>query len=332
MTVESLSQKIKTRALQLGFSKVGITAAQELTEEGMRLTEWLNREYHGTMDWMERNRDRRIDPKKILPGARSVVSVAMNYFTPHQHRDDPETARISRYAWGDDYHEVLTRRLQQLVAFIGAEIPDANAKLYVDTGPVLEKAVAQRAGIGWMGKHTNLITKEFGSWVFLGEIILDQELEPDSPMADFCGSCRACLDACPTGALTQEYVLDATRCISYLTIEHKGPIPDELAGKFHNWVYGCDICQDVCPWNRFETPSEETAFQPRSVNRNPSLRELSGMDQESFTRMYRKSPMKRTKWTGMMRNVRAVMSSDGSTGERPGRTRAGEKNRNRKAQ
>ena len=297
---------IKTKALELGFSNVGVARAGALESEAVGLQQWLSRRYHGTMEWMSKNVEKRTDPTQIVPNARSVVSVALNYYTPVAHSEDSETAKISRYAWGDDYHIGMTSRIQQLAECIKLERPEVNTRFYVDTGPVMDKAWAVRAGIGWLGKHTNVITKEFGSWVFLGEIILDIELEYDEPIADFCGSCTACIEACPTKAIIEPYILDSTKCISYLTIEHKGPIPDDVKPGFGNWVYGCDICQDVCPWNRFQQPTNERAFFPRGENVEPGLEELERISPDEFTRRFAKSPVKRTKRDGLVRNVKAV--------------------------
>jgi epoxyqueuosine reductase len=266
------------------------------------------------MEWMQNNLEKRVDPRQILPNAHSVVSLALNYYTPTGHSENPESGKISRYAWGDDYHIVMTSRIQQLVDCIKSEKPDVDARFYVDTGPVLDKAWAARAGVGWLGKHTNVITKEYGSWVFLGEIILDLELVYDEPMADFCGTCTACIEACPTGAIVEPYVLDSTKCISYLTIEHKGPILDDLKPAFDNWVYGCDICQDVCPWNRFQQPTKEGAFFPRSENVEPRLEDLESISAEEFTRRFKKSPIKRTKREGIVRNAKAVQEGKTNNG------------------
>lgn len=307
--MQSLTQKIKAQARELGFSKVGIARAEVLTQEGAHLQEWLNRRYHGTMDWMERNLEKRVDPRNIIPNAKSVISVAMNYYADVPHTDSPEIGKISRYAWGDDYHLVVTARIQSLVDCIKQEKPDVHAKAYVDTGPVMDKAWAVRAGIGWLGKHTNVITKEYGSWVFLAEIIVDVELEYDEPIADFCGSCTACIEACPTQAIVEPYVLDATKCISYLTIEHKGEIPGELRPKFENWIYGCDICQDVCPWNSFQQQTNEQAFLPREANVAPQLKELEHITKEEFNERFRKNPIKRPKREGFVRNVKAVLET-----------------------
>jgi epoxyqueuosine reductase len=304
---QALTRTIKAKAAELGFAKVGIARADALTEEGVRLHEWLARRYHGTMEWMERSIEKRVDPRLILPGAKSVISLAMNYYADVRHSNDPGVGKISRYAWGDDYHLVATPRIQSLLDCIKSENPDIDARIYVDTGPVMDKTWAVKSGIGWLGKHTNVITKEYGSWVFLGEVILDAELEYDEPIADFCGTCRACIDACPTGAIVEPYVLDSNKCISYLTIEHRGEIPGELRPKFENWVYGCDICQDVCPWNSFQQQTREEAFVPREVNVSPKLEELEHMTGEEFSRRFRRSPVKRTKLEGLRRNARAVL-------------------------
>ncbi|MDP2885845.1 MAG: tRNA epoxyqueuosine(34) reductase QueG [Ignavibacteria bacterium] len=310
----TLTRTIKAKAFELGFSSVGVARAEALEAEGVRLQQWLSRGYHGTMEWMQKNLEKRNDLRQIVPNALSVVSLALNYYTPVERLENPETGKISRYAWGDDYHIVMTSRIQQLVDCITSERPGVNARFYVDTGPVMDKAWAVRGGIGWLGKHTNVITKEYGSWVFLGEIILDLELECDEPMADFCGTCTACIQACPTGAIVEPYVLDSTKCISYLTIEHKGPIPDVLKPGFENWVYGCDICQDVCPWNRFQQPTREHAFFPRNENVNPQLNELVSIPAEEFTRRFKKSPIKRTKREGIVRNAKAVQEGKTSGG------------------
>jgi epoxyqueuosine reductase len=302
----SLTDFIKLRAGELGFSKVGIARAEKLAGEGSRLREWLTRGYHGTMSWMGRNISKRVDVRELVPDAQSVVSLASNYFTPAEHSEGPNHGKVSRYAWGDDYHLVLIPRIRELVSCIKQERPGVNAAVYVDTGPVMDKAWAVRAGVGWLGKHTNVITREYGSWVFLGEIILNIELEYDAQMEDLCGTCAACIDACPTAAIVEPYVLDANRCISYLTIEHKGEIPNELKAHLQNWIFGCDICQDVCPWNRFEQTTEERAFAPRVGNVNPELEEIRTMKADEFSERFKGSAVKRTKLAGLIRNVDAV--------------------------
>ena len=305
-TSRELTEYVRQTARGLGFSKIGIARADALPAEKVRLQEWLDRGYHASMAWMARDPDKRSDVRLIVPNAKSVISLATNYFTPPSHSQDPSVGKISRYAWGDDYHVVLTPRIQELVRCIKSERPDAVTAYYVYTGPVIDKSWAVRAGIGWLGKHTNVITKEYGSWVFLGEIILDQELEYDEPMADFCGSCTACIDACPTGAIVGLYVLDSNKCISYLTIEHRGELPDELTPKFENWIFGCDICQDVCPWNRFQQPTDERSFFPRGGNVAPDLEALETITPEEFSARFKGSPAKRTKREGLVRNVKAV--------------------------
>jgi epoxyqueuosine reductase len=309
----SPTHRLKMKAAELGFSAIGIARAEVLNEEENHLRQWFALGYHASMQWLERDPGKRIDVSNILPNAKSVVCAALNYYTPVQHSTNPAQGKISRYAWGDDYHTVLTARLEKLCDFIKTEIPGVNGKIYVDTGPVMEKAWAVRAGIGWLGKHTNIITRKFGSWVFLGEILIDAELEYDVPMADLCGTCTACLDACPTQAIVQPYILDANKCISYLTIEHRGELPKEIVPNFQNWIYGCDICQDVCPWNRFQNETDDPAFQPREENIAPKLTELAGLSQEEFSRRFRKSPLKRTKHSGLTRNVKAILESGRSS-------------------
>lgn len=301
-----LSQHIRKKAAELGFSKIGFAPVEQLKEEGDHLLEWLTKGYQASMEWMEKNAEKRVDVHKVFPEAKSVVCVALNYYTDFKHDDHPGKGKISRYAWGDDYHLELTDRLEMLMKEIRSVQPSVKGKCYVDTGPVMDKVWAARAGLGWQGKHTNLITKEFGSWVFLGEILLDVELEYDEPLADACGTCTACIDACPTEAIVQPYVLDSNKCISYLTIEHKGALPEEIARNFEQWIYGCDVCQDVCPWNRFEQPTNERAFFPRDWNKAPELEETMKLTKEEFTVRFRKSPIKRTKREGLTRNARAV--------------------------
>lgn len=304
---EDLKDRLRQKARELGFSNIGVARAEHLSAESVHLTEWLKRGYQAGMGWMERNREKRTDPSNIVPNARSVISLAMNYYTDGAHSDDPSVGKISRYAWGDDYHDVVGERVAELQRWLEEQMPGSKNRWYVDTGPVMDKAWAVRAGIGWLGKHTNVITKEYGSWVFLGEIITDIALVPDEPMADFCGTCTACLEACPTDAIVEPYVVDSNRCISYLTIEHRGPIPEEFHPTMHNWVYGCDICQDVCPWNRFQKVTPEPSFQPREHNLNPPLKELVEMNDDEFRQRMKKSPIKRTKNEGLKRNARAIL-------------------------
>ena len=301
-----LARDIKARALFEGFSKVGIVGAHSFADEGRRLKEWLARGYHGEMGWMARDVEKRISPLEIFPSARSVVVVALNYFTPHQHHDNSNTGKVSRYAWGDDYHDVVKEKLTSLLAWIREQEPDAAGKVCVDIQPTMDKAWAVRAGLGWLGKHSNVITPEHGSWVFIGELMLNLELDHDDEvMEDHCGTCTLCIDACPTAAITEPYVVDSNKCISYATIELRAPeLPAEmdLAG----WLYGCDICQDVCPWNRFEQATTETRFAPRAGNVDVELDELIELTPERYAARYRGSAMKRAKLVGLQRNARAL--------------------------
>ena len=304
-----LASEVKRRALELGFHKVGVVRAEPLTEESARLEEWLARGYHAGMEWMARGTARRTDPRELLAGARSVVVVALNYFTPHEHTDDPAAGKISRYAWGDDYHDVLGEKLKALLAYVRELAPEARGKVCVDAQPAMDKAWAERAGLGWIGKHTNLITRDYGSWVFLGELVLDIELEYDAArIADHCGTCTLCIEACPTGAIVEPYLLDSARCISYATIELRGAeLPDGVARNLEGWLYGCDICQDVCPWNRFEQPTGETRFEPRPGNVRPQLEEIVSLTHETYVERFRRSPVKRAKLAGLQRNARALV-------------------------
>jgi epoxyqueuosine reductase len=306
----SAEERIRTFSRALGFSKVGIAKAGSLREEGLRLKEWLNRGFEAGMLWMGARYEERIDPGKLLPGARSVVSIALNYYTAEPHSDRPGTGKISRYAWGDDYHRVVAERLERLWELMRREFPGIEGKWYVDTGPVMEKAWAARSGIGWIGKHANLITEEYGSWVFLGEIISTMDLEPDRPSLDRCGTCTLCLETCPTRAIVEPYIVDSSRCLSYLTIEHRGEVPRDVREHFQGWIFGCDVCQDVCPWNRkSQTVSEDARFAPRAANLAPVLEDWAGMDTETFGRLFQGSPVRRTKQEGLMRNIRTARQS-----------------------
>lgn len=303
---------IKERALYEGFSKVGIAGAASLASEGRRLTEWLARGYHGEMSWMARDVHKRIDPREIFPAARSVVVVALNYYTPHEHQQNPATGKVSRYAWGDDYHDVVKAKLMSLLAWIREQEPLAEGKVCVDIQPTMDKAWAVRAGLGWLGKHSNVITPQHGSWVFIGELLLNLELECDTePVEDHCGTCTLCIDACPTAAITEPYVVDSNKCISYATIELRAPeLPAEVEKNLSGWFYGCDVCQDVCPWNRFEQPTGETRFAPREGNVNASLDEILELTPETYAARFRGSAMKRAKLPVLQRNARALSHSD----------------------
>jgi epoxyqueuosine reductase len=299
------SADVKRRARELGFTHAGVAKADILENEAALFDEWCERGYDATMGWMRRRADERRDVRTILPDARSVIVVALNYAAPREHGPEPGAARVSQYARGLDYHDVLGGKLTELMSWISGEEPDAVGKFYVDTGPLLEKAWAVRAGIGWQGKHTNIITQDQGSWVFLGVLLTTLELAPDVPALDRCGTCTRCLAACPTQAFVAPYVLDARRCISYLTIEHRGDIPEELAGECGAWVFGCDVCQDVCPWNiKFAHPSEDAAWASGTGVEGMTPEELLPMTVEEFQKKFRKSAIRRTRWEGFMRNVR----------------------------
>jgi len=312
----SLASQIKKKALQLGFAKVGIARAENLSTELDRLQEWLARGYHGEMKWMERDPAQRAGPRRFWPQARSVIVVALNYYTPHEHAVSTSVSgKVSRYAWGDDYHDIVAGRLRELLSWIKTQWPEAEGKVCVDIQPVMDKVWAARAGLGWIGKHTNLITNEFGSWVFIGELLLNLEIEPDETgVADQCGSCTLCIDACPTNALIEPYVLDANLCISHATIESRAPeIRADVAENLEGWLYGCDICQDVCPWNQMTPATSESRFEPRKDSVNPALSEILELTPEVYAARFRGSAMKRAKLAGLHRNARSLKEASGVT-------------------
>ena len=305
-----ISARIKTQAQALGFHKVGIVPARTLSPELSKLNEWLARGFHGEMNWLTRDPWQRADPRKLFPEARSVVVVALNYYTPHEHSDRP--GKVSRYAWGDDYHLVVGDKLRELLSWIEGQWPEAAGKVCVDIQPMMDKAWAVRAGLGWMGKHTNLITNEYGSWVFIGELLLNLELEyTDAQVADQCGSCTLCIDACPTSAIVEPYVVDSARCISHATIESRAAeIPATVAAHLEGWLYGCDICQDVCPWNQMTPVTDESRFEPRQGNVNASLAEILKLTPAVYAERFRHNAMKRAKLSGLQRNARALQGHE----------------------
>ena len=303
-----LTMQIKKQVVASGFHKVGIAAARPL-DKSIHLNEWLKTKKHGTMNWMETNIEKRMDVTKLYPEARSVISVAHNYYTDYQHSNDPGKGKISRYAWGKDYHKIIKKKLKNLLKEIQTLDDSIEGRIFVDTAPIQDKLWAQEAGIGWQGKNTNIITREMGSWIFLGEIVINKELEYDQPAIDFCGSCTACIDACPTDAL-ESYKIDATKCLSYLTIEYwDQSIPKEFESKMNNWVFGCDICQDVCPWNKFAVETDEPGYQPEKGNISPDLSELNQLSEDQFKKRFSKSPVYRAKYNNFIRNVRTVINS-----------------------
>ena len=304
-----LAEQIKNRAIEIGFDKIGIVRAEPLVEEGEKLGEWLEKGFHAEMKWLEREPEKRKNPALIFPDAKSVIVVALNYFTPSEHEESDYKGKVSRYAWGDDYHDVLKEKLRELLAFVKTLDETITGKICVDTAPMMDKAWAIRAGLGWLGKHSNVITKEFGSWIFIGEIILNVELEYETKtIEDHCGTCRKCLDACPTTAIVAPYVVDSKACISYNTIELRDlNLPEAIKENLNGWLYGCDACQDVCPWNRFEKPTAETRFEPRTDNVSSDLNAILALSPETYAAKFRKSAMKRTKLGGLQRNARALL-------------------------
>jgi len=301
---------IKSEAKKLGFLFCGISKAEFLEEEAPRLEAWLKKGMHGEMGYMENHFDKRLDPRLLVDGAKSVISLGLNYFNDSV-QADPTGPKISMYAYGDDYHQVIKDKLKQLLEIINEKIGQVNGRAFVDSAPVLDKAWAKKAGLGWIGKNSNLISKKAGSFFFLAELIVDLELEYDiAPAADHCGTCTNCIDACPTEAIVAPYVVDGSRCISYLTIELKNEIPQEFKGKMDNWMFGCDICQDVCPWNKFSVLNNEAAFNP-----HPDLLDLNKKDWEDITedvfqKVFKNSAVKRTKFTGLKRNISFLRNSD----------------------
>lgn len=299
------NQIVIQKAKQIGFELVGFAKTDILKKESGYLQQWLNKNFHGGMDYMERNFEKRKDVKQILPTAKSVISLGLNYFTPHTYSNDKTKGKVSRYAWGKDYHLIIWSMLDELEAELKKINSEFESISYVDTGPVMDKAWAVRAGIGWLGKHTNVINREIGSWFFIANIITNCEFEYQEQIPDFCGTCTACIDACPTDAIVQNYVVDANKCISYLTIENKGEISLEFKDRFDNWLFGCDICQDVCPWNQkfpVETPIKD--FHPQ--NKELKLDDILEMNEDEFKTKFQTSPIKRSKLQGLKRNAKFI--------------------------
>ena len=297
------AQFIKREAKALGFLSCGIAKAGFLEEEAPKLEEWLRQGRHGQMKYMENHFDKRLDPTKLVPGAKSVITLLFNYYSEEK-QQDASAPKISQYAYGEDYHHVIKQKLRQLLERLRDNIGAIEGRVFVDSAPVMDKAWAQKAGLGWVGKNTNLIAKSTGSFFFIAEIISDLDLPADLPVADHCGSCTACIDACPTDALTAPYEIDGSKCISYATIELKEAIPTHFQGKMDGWMFGCDVCQDVCPWNRFARPSDEPAFRPSAELLEMNQRDWEELTEETFRRVFKKSAVKRTKFQGLQRNIR----------------------------
>lgn len=297
------SQLIKAEALRLGFMACGIAKADFLAEEAPRLESWLKNNHHGEMAYMENHFDKRLDPRLLVDGAKSVISLTLNYYNPDKQLDK-SAPKISQYAYGEDYHRVIKDKLKDLMNFIQTNIGEVGGRCFVDSAPVMDKAWAQKAGLGWRGKNSNLISKKTGSFFFLAELIIDLELDYDTPFAaDHCGSCTRCIDACPTDAIVAPYTVDGSKCISYLTIELKNEIPNEFKGKMDNWMFGCDICQDVCPWNSFATTHQEPAFEPHPNLLQLSKKDLVEITEDVFKKVFKNSAVKRTKFAGLKRNI-----------------------------
>lgn len=300
-TKASNTEFIKAEAKRLGFLSCGISKAEFLETEAPRLEDWLHKNRNGEMGYMENHFDKRLDPTLLVPGSKSVVSLLFNYYPETKQRED--SYKISKYAYGTDYHHVVKDRLKELLHNLQERVGKVEGRVFVDSAPVLDKAWAARSGLGWIGKNSNLLTKQVGSFYFIAELIIDIDLEYDHPVTDHCGSCTACIDACPTQAIVDPYVVDGSKCISYFTIELKNEIPAYAQDKMDDWMFGCDVCQDVCPWNRFSKPHNEPLFNPRNQILEYSKKEWRELTQEVFSEIFRKSPVKRTKYEGLMRNI-----------------------------
>lgn len=297
---------IKAEAKRLGFLSCGISKAEFLEEEAPRLEKWLKNNAHGEMHYMENHFDKRLDPSKLVEGSKSVVSLLLNYYPGEEQTSD--SYKLSKYAYGTDYHFVIKDKLKHLLHFIQAEIGDVYGRAFVDSAPVLDKAWAAKSGLGWIGKHSNLLTQQVGSFYFIAELIIDLELQYDHAVTDHCGTCTACIDACPTEAITEPYVVDGSKCISYFTIELKDNIPSDFKGQFDDWMFGCDVCQDVCPWNRFSKPHNEPLFNPHPELLAMTKKDWEEITKDTFNQVFKKSAVKRTKFEGLQRNIKFLKS------------------------
>ena len=309
MDIREKTKLVKRKCFDLGFSHVGISKSVFLEKEAKRLEEWLSNDFNGKMSYMENHFDKRTDPGKLVDGAKSVISVLFNYHNPTKQLDD-NAPKISQYAYGKDYHFVIKNKLKELQLFLTKKFGEINCRGFVDSAPVMDKVWAEKSGLGWIGKHSNLINKEMGSYFFIAELIVDIELEEDIPINDYCGTCTKCIDACPTEAIVQPYVVDGSKCISYLTIELKDQIlPNEFKGKMDSWMFGCDICQDVCPWNRFASAHNEPQFNPHPDLLKLTKKEWNELSEETYQNLFRKSAVKRTKFSGLKRNISFLNST-----------------------
>ncbi len=295
---------IKNEAKRLGFIKCGISKADFLVDDNVCFNKWINNSFNGDMSYMERNKDKRLDPRLLVEDAKSIVSVLLSYYS--EEKQPINSPKISKYAYGDDYHYIIKDKLKKLFQFINDDIKRVEGRVFVDSAPVLDRAWARKSGLGWIGKNSNLITKEYGSFVFIGEIILNIELEYDKPIKDYCGKCTRCVDACPTNAIVEPYTIDSRKCISYLTIENKKQIPPELKGKFNNWIFGCDICQDVCPWNNNLVGNLIEELAPNKELLNMTKVEWYSITEDDFKKSFKNSPILRTKYSGLKRNLEFV--------------------------
>jgi len=299
-----LTQQLQQKAIELGFAQIAIAKAEEMTTEARRLEDWLNKGYHGKMQYMENHFDKRIDPRKLVEGAKSVVCLSFNYF-PAETQTDDSAPKLAKYAQGQDYHHVLKAKLKELLAWLQTEIGEVSGRCFVDSAPILERDWAKRSGLGWVGKNTLLISPQKGSFFFLAELIVDVEFVYNNPIKDYCGTCRRCIVACPTDAISEQgYLMDGSKCISYLTIELRDEIPKEFKNQMEDWMFGCDICQDVCPWNRFSSPHQENAFQPQANLLEMTKKDWMELTEDVFQKIFKKSAVKRTKYSGLMRNLR----------------------------
>ena len=299
---EKYSALIKAKAQKFGFQSCGISKAGFLEEEAKPFENWLKQNYHGEMSYMENYFDKRLDPTLLVEGSKSVISLSYNYF-PAEEISTIDSFKISKYAYGNDYHEIIKEILREMVAELREEIGDFDCRVFTDSAPILERSWARKSGLGWIGKNANLITKQQGSFYFLAEIICDLDLKEDAPTTDHCGTCTKCIDACPTDAIVSDRIIDGSKCISYATIELKNEIPDTFKNKMEDWMFGCDICQDVCPWNRFATPTLEEKFRPNAFLKTFKREDWKEITQELFSEIFRKSPVKRTKFSGLKRNM-----------------------------